>query len=154
MNIDSLEQSIALQHFLASLPDPVEESQKFNDWLEKNLESFWSIIGSEDVDIYYVRYVDGWTAWSSLIHISLDNKNNCNVRQATVRKAIDRKTGEVYFSTPENWTSSYLAYGPDHFFWRVYDIIDNVHRRSSEYKLVNEGRFKTQLGSLLEMIIK
>ena len=166
MNIDGLEKGMTLQRLLKTLPDPVEHGFEFNAWLDENLDSFWQIIGSEKVDLHYVRYMCNlsddatptdkfWLDNGVFFHISLEDFSCCNVRQAIASMAIDPKTGEIILSSSlENWLYINTIYGPDYFFWRVYDIMDKSHRRTDKFKLVNSGRFKTQLGSLLEMIIK
>lgn len=166
MDIDSLEKGMTLQSLLKSLPDPVEHGIEFNAWLDENLDSFWQIIGSEKVDLHYVRYTRKWSGdarptgefWPDdgvFFHISLEAFSICNVRQVVVPIVVESKTGEVNFSCGlENWLYINTTYGPDYFFWRVYDIMDKAHRRVDKFKLVNSGRFKTQLGTLLEMIIK
>ena len=166
MDINSLEQSMMLQRLLEPLPDPVEQGSDFIAWLSKNLDSFWQIIGSEKVDLNYVRYARRWSGdvrlagefWPAdgvFFNISLDSFGCCNVRQAIVPIAVDAKTEEVSFgSNPESWSYSNANFGPSYFFWRVYDIMDKVHRHVDKFKLVNHGRFKTQLGTLLEIIIK
>lgn len=166
MNIEGLEKGMTLQRLLKTLPDPVEHGFEFNAWLDENLDSFWQIIGSEKVELNYVRYTRRWSGGVRLagefwpedgifFNISLESFGCCNVRQAIVPIAVDSKTEEVSFgSSLENWLYINTIYGPDYFFWRVYDIMDKSHRRADKFKLVNSGRFKTQLGTLLEMIIK
>lgn len=94
MNIEKINNTIELGELIGSLL-PLETYSEFDDWVDKNLRHFWSLIEGDVVDFYYLLHSHDASAShfysipTGTMHIGLSRKKQSEHGAVFPRNRMD-----------------------------------------------------------------
>ena len=166
-NQNDIERQLSLRVFFRDMPDPYDSkvnSKPFGDWIEENLDRFWTIIEDSSVNLYYIQYAkpasgekDNNVHLLVLGWLSLDESGTFTRQIARLPQKV--KVDDFKDLDPASLSWAYpdmakLKNSSTFFFQTVYDFFMKKDRlKIFNYKILDDRKLKTSFGSLLADII-